>query len=212
MKRSCIILFALAVNLLSNPAYSEEPPLKLLATAVGNFGSAATCGIMNLPTGEESVHRIGDKVSGYQIVMITRGSITLLKDGQYYFLNLLPGNENMPLANNEALASSISIKRTFFETALDNLNNVLDQATLTPYIESGKVAGLKIPSVDNKAMELFLRIAGLREGDVATSINGETVDSIKKALELYNKYKDQPSIEVEVKRGDSVKNLNYFLN
>jgi len=195
-------------------AYAEEPALKLLATAVGNYPSEATCGIMDLSTGQESVFRTGDKVKGYQIIMITRGSITLFKDGLYYFLNLLPGNENKPLVETENVqtSSAISINRTFLEEAMENLNTVFDQATLTPYIESGKITGLSIPSINNKGMELFLKIAGLREGDVATSINGETVNSLKRALELYNKYKDQQKIELEIRRGDVVTNLNYFLN
>jgi len=214
MKRNCISLFILSLWFLLTNAYAEEPALKLLATAVGNYPSEATCGIMDFSTGEETVHRTGDKVKGYQIIMITRGSITLFKDGRYYFLNLLPGNENNPQIETENVhaSSSISINRTFLEEAMENINKVFDQATLIPQIESGKITGLSIPTINNKGMELFLKIAGLKEGDVATSINGETVDSLKRALELYNKYKDQQNIQLEIRRGDAVRNLNYFLN
>lgn len=192
--------------------FAEEPPFKLLATVVGNNSSYATCGIMHRESGEESVHRIGEELKGYQIVMITRGSITLLKEGRYYFLNLLPGNENQPAAASEDEPGLIKIKRALLDGAVGNLNSVLGQAPLVPYVESGKVAGLIIPPLNSKLMALLLNTTGLREGDVATAVNGETVDSIKKALELYNKFKGQEKIQLEIRRGDSIRNLTYSLN
>jgi hypothetical protein len=210
--RLILILIAFALLLSFSQGYCEKKAaFELVATVIDpELSFQSRCVILDLNTGEEHSCRTGDRVVGYQVVMITRGSATLLKDGEYLFLNLPFGNENKPQAEETGF---IKVQRGFLDRRINDLNMFINSGVLpVPYVEGGKVVGLSFPESGNKIYEILLSTAGLKEGDIATSINGEPIDSVKKAIELYSKFKDQSRIELQIKRGDSFKSLNYLLN
>jgi len=206
-----LAIYSLAYSKTKEPTKKDIPvkgrfPYKLLATVLGSDSNAAKCVLLNLESGKQLSYKAGDKILDYQIAIITRGSITLLKNNKYSFLNLPLGNEN------KSGPGQITVKRNVLKKQAVDLNALFSQAQPVPFIESGKIIGLQIPPLKNKAMQYMLNVAGLKEGDVATCINGEKLSSLQKALEVYHKYKDQDKIEVEIKRGDAVRNLTYQID
>jgi len=202
-------VFLLSVLLFSffGFAYSsteETPPFRLLATVIEAESEQSICVIMNLASGEQKSCKVLDKFSGYQIVKIIRGRVKLLQGGKVYVLDFPLGNENKTAA-----LETITLNRAELLNKLPGPNLSLMQALPIPCIESGKIIGFKIPVFKDKSL---LEMSGLKEGDVATRVNGERLDSIQKALEFYHRFKNQERIEVEVKRGDAVKNLTYQIN
>ena len=55
------------------------------------------------------------------------------------------------------------------------MDKLLRQARAVPHRQNGKTVGFKV--VGNRSNSLF-RSLGLRSGDVLTSVNGESLDSI----------------------------------
>jgi type II secretion system protein C len=201
MKR---ILMGLIILLFFARCYAEQPPFKLLATVIEPALDKSTCVIMNLETKKQISCRLLDKIEGYQIVKIIRGSVKLLKDGKLYALDFPLGNENKGISYD-----AITINRQDILKKISEPSVLLTQGMPIPCIESGKIIGFKIPGLKDKAL---LEMAGLAEGDIATKVNGERLNSIPKAIELYNKYKNQNEINLEVKRGDITKSFTYFIN
>ncbi len=214
MIRKQVVLLLASLFLLFDWGAADEiknaAPFKLLATLFDSHSSGSSCTILDLTTGKQKNYKMGDKVDGYQVAMITRASVTLLKNGEYLFLNLPLGNENKPVTYDGFPA--IKVKRSLLETNAANLNFLLNQILPVPYVESGKITGLLIPPIRSKTTQLLLNATGLKEGDVATAVNGETISSLKRAVELYNKYKDQPRIELEIKRGKTTSGMTYLVN
>jgi type II secretory pathway component PulC len=213
-----IVLFILLFAFFPAIIYSKEIktttihqqlPFKLLATILGSYSSEASCVMMNLNNNKQETYKVGDRIYSYQIAIITRGSVTLLKEGEFSFLNLPLGDEKKLVYDD---SHAIKIRRSLIQKEIPDLNFLLNQVFPITIIESGKVIGLMIPPLNNKPLQYLLKMAALKERDIATSINGEGIDSLKKALELYNKYKGKERIEVEIKRDGSIKNLTYQIN
>ena len=206
--KSLILLVWLATAVfLVKGAYADserELPLKLLATVIDQDFNQSSCVIMNLETKQQANYKTLDSVFGYQIIKIIRGTVKMLKDGKIYVLDFPLGNENVPEYD-----ESINIKRQAVIERISDPSTLLTEAKPMPYVKAGKIQGFKIPALKDKTL---LKMAGLAEGDIATKINGEKLDSIPKAIQLYNKYKNQEQINLEIKRGDVVMNLNYFIN
>jgi type II secretory pathway component PulC len=214
-KDICLVLLSIILLLFPVLIYSKEIrttsihqqlPFKLLATILGSYSSEASCVMMNLNNNKQETYMVGDRIFGYQIAIITRGSVTLLKEGEFSFLNLPLGDEKKLVYDD---SHAIKIRRSLIQKEIPDLNFLLNQVFPITIIESGKVIGLMIPPLNNKPLQYLLKMAALKERDIATSINGEGIDSLKKALELYNKYKGKERIEVEIKRDGSIKNLTY---
>jgi len=188
-------------------AYADterEIPLKLMATVIDKDFNQSSCIIMNLETDQQVNCKSLDKIAGYQVVKITRGSVKLLKNGKIHVLDFPLGNENT-----EDCCESITIKRQAVIERISHPGLLLTEAKPMPYVQAGKILGFKIPSLKDKSL---LKMAGLAEGDIATKINGEKLDSIPKALQLFNKYRNQEQVNLEIRRGDVVMNLNYLIN
>jgi type II secretion system protein C len=187
-------------------AYADNEkglPLKLLATVIDKDFAQSTCVIMDMETRTQASCKTLDKIAGFQITKITRGTVKLLKDGKVFSLDFPLGNENV--AN---YSESITIRR---QTVLEKISPslLLTEARPLPIVQAGKILGFKIPALKDESL---LKMAGLAAGDIATKINGENLDSIPKALQLYNKFKNQGQINLEIQRGDAVLSLNYFIN
>jgi len=214
MKNDLRFVILVSIILLLYPASAstntkEQLPFKLLATVLGTDSAESTCVLMNLESARSSAFKVGDKILDYQIAIITRASVTLLKDGKFSFLNFPFGSENKPLRGGSGI---FKIQRRAFKKKIPDFNSLLNQVSPIPFVESGRVTGFEVPQIKNKALQYILNMAGLKEGDVATSINGERIISLQKALELYDKFKNQEKIEVEIKRGGTLKNLTYYIN
>ncbi|MCJ8277344.1 MAG: general secretion pathway protein GspC, partial [Bdellovibrionales bacterium] len=107
--------------------------------------------------------------------------------------------------------TNFTFKRTEINKYLENLPQVLQDAKAVPYIapgSGGEVAGFKLVAI--KAGSIYEKL-GLKRGDIIKGVNGESVDTPQKAMELYQALKSSDSIQLEVTRGGSSTTLNYSL-
>jgi hypothetical protein len=69
---------------------------------------------------------------------------------------------------------------------------------------NGNIRGI---SADNFSSLPLAGMLGFQNGDMIQSINGETIDSEAKMMDLYNRYKDAPSIDVGIVRNGQPQNM-----
>ncbi|MBC7792149.1 MAG: hypothetical protein H7Z43_00445 [Clostridia bacterium] len=102
--------------------------------------------------------------------------------------------------------TQFEIDGAFLASQLENMNELMTQARSVPSYQNGKSNGYKLFSI--KPNSLYQKI-GLQNGDVISKINGYDMSSPDKALEVYAKLKDAPSIQVDVKRRGRDLSMNY---
>lgn len=186
----------------------DSLPLLLMATVLSAQANRSLAVIRDLSSQnkKQRTYRVKDKISGYQIVNISRGKVNLIKSGKSYTLVFPWGSEFDPVTVISADERVINL--TALKKKIPDLLAAITQALTIPHIEHGKITGLKLAKIKDKALASK---AGIEEGDVIAKINGKNVDSLRKSLEIYQDIRKQDTIKLELKRGDKVENLTYYM-
>jgi general secretion pathway protein C len=90
--------------------------------------------------------------------------------------------------------------------AIENIGDILNQATFRPHIEDGRPAGISITGIKPNAIFRRLR---LRNGDVITGVNGQTVASVEDAMSVFGGLSLDGPIQVNIKRRGREETLEY---
>ncbi len=101
-----------------------------------------------------------------------------------------------------------NIERGEVDKALGNLSEVATQARIVPSFKNGKANGFKLFSI--KPGSIYSKI-GLQNGDVIQKINGYEMNSPDKALEIYNKLRNESSVSLEIQRRGQPMTFNYAI-
>lgn len=94
-------------------------------------------------------------------------------------------------------ANEYEVDKEYIDETMGNLSQVATQARIVPSFKNGKSNGFKLFSI--KPGSIYQKI-GLQNGDVIQKINGYTIDSPDKALEVYSKLKTSRSVNIELLR------------
>lgn len=105
-------------------------------------------------------------------------------------------------------AGKYEISRDSIDTVLSNMSALSTDARVVPDFKGGKQRGFKLFSIKPKSV--FSKI-GLKNGDVLKTVNGYTLSSPDKILEVYGKLKDSEQISIEVLRRGKPKNFEYSI-
>lgn len=208
-----IIIFAGLMYQIT-PTYASENtngepryPFKLLGTILESDSRGSIAIIKDINSKKQCNYRVGDKISDYQIAKITRGAVTLLKNGKIFLLDFPLGSEAEPVITVSAEERIVNLAS--LTEKISDLNMVMSHALVIPHIESGKIKGFKIMQVKNNSL---VKLTGLKEGDIITKINGQSLDSLRKPIEMYQHLRNQEKIDLEITRGRDIKNLIYYFN
>ena len=98
------------------------------------------------------------------------------------------------------------IDRTMLNEQLEDLTALSRQARVIPHFRDGKAQGFKIVGV--RPGSLYSHI-GIRSGDVIKAVGDEEITSPNKALELYERLKNQDNVTVDVERRGRKTTLEY---
>ena len=185
----------------------QGPPFRLMGTVIEKDQERSIAVIKETTSEKQANYKIGDKISDYQIIKILRGRLVLLKNGRLSLLDFPLGSEAEPIivvSSDERI-----VNRSALAKKLPGLNAAMEQAFVLPNITSGKIDGFKIVKIKDRALA---KMAGLKEKDVIRSVNGKSLNSLLKPLEIYHEVHSKEKIDVEIKRGDEIKNLVYYMN
>ncbi len=185
--------------------------LKLKGTIVVE-GLESLCIIEDPDTKKEEVYKKGDLVGENEIVKIERDHVVLktsagLVSLAVYGENFLPGMTSDTSRLVEKVASNRwSFSRSKFTSVISNPNQLLAQVKVAPYLEAGQIRGFRLDDVKKGSLAESL---GVRDGDIIKGVEGQRLDSIERAIQMYKEVKDRPIISVEVERGGRPITLTY---
>lgn len=121
------------------------------------------------------------------------------------------GTRSVPGGANEVQKSgdnSFTIKRADVLKYTNDLSSILMQARAVPNREpgTGNINGFRI--LDIQPGSIYEQL-GIQRMDIIKSVDGTSVDSPAKAMELYNLLKNSPKITLQVERNGKLENMTY---
>lgn len=117
-------------------------------------------------------------------------------------LNKLADNAVKNRGNNE-----FEIQKDALDAVLKDQAKLREQApTVAPFYRDGKPAGFRLSSVRSDSIFSSL---GIRNGDVISSVNGQTIDSPQRAMQLYEGLSQRGTIKMIVERGGRPVTITY---
>jgi general secretion pathway protein C len=100
----------------------------------------------------------------------------------------------------------LTLKGDQIENALENLDQLMEQARIRPHIEDGKPSGISITGI--KPNTVFRKMR-LRNGDIITGVNGTPIESVEDAMQIFGDLSSAPEVQLEIKRRGRKRVLNY---
>jgi type II secretion system protein C len=101
-----------------------------------------------------------------------------------------------------------NIDRQMLDEQLTDLTQLGMQARVIPNYRGGKYEGFKLVGV--KPGSLY-RAIGIRSGDVIKAINGESINSPNKAMELFHQLKTSAEVSLEIERRRKTETFKYTI-
>ncbi len=104
--------------------------------------------------------------------------------------------------------NTFAISRANLLKYTNDLSSVLMQARAVPNRDpnTGEINGFRI--LDMQPGSIYEQL-GLQRMDVIRGVNGEPVDSIQKAMEMYNTLKNGAQVKMQIERGGKVDTFTY---
>ena len=206
-------------------------PLVLLATNVSTNEEDSYATIINTESQRQGAYVIGDKVPGAtgKILEVRYKYVDFENGGHVERLGLLGANIEVakPVAavedkpadeNKDELQAAIDngvkkiddnnyeIDKALVEKILSNPMAVAKGARVVPSMKNGKTDGFKLYAI--RPNSVYGKI-GLTNGDTLNAVNGVVLDSADKGLEVYTKFREATTLEVEITRRGKPMNIKY---
>ena len=196
-----------------------ELKLKLWGTVTRQDGLAYAV-IEDTKTREQNLYRTGDSIDNATVKMILREKVVLTVNEQDEILTMeevvaskrsVSGGRprSDTLARKLPVSGyprKITLNRERMESALENLGELMDQATIRPHIEDGTAAGISITGIKPNA--LFRRMR-LRNGDIITGVNGRPIESVEDAIAIFEDFSSASELKIDIKRRGRNQTLDY---
>ena len=191
--------------------------LKLWGTVSRQDGTAYAV-IEDTKTRQQNLYRTGDSIQNATVKMIFREKVVLTVNDNDEILTMeeivtsgrstRPGRVNPPGAKLPVSSYSrkITLNRASIDNALENIGQLMDQATIRPHIEDGRPAGIAITGIRPNAIFRKMR---LRNGDVITGVNGRPIESVEDAISVFEDLTTSSEIKVDIKRRGRNQTLDY---
>ena len=198
------------------PVAVKSLGLKLVGTVVANESRDSSAIIEDLSTRKQDVYREGDEVKNTQIKRILRHNVIINTGGRDEVLTMMeeestgksaapaPPTRGRPTPPSET--SSIQLDREELESQMADLNELMQQVRIRPFMEGKNPAGFLVSNI--KPGSLFSKM-GLRNGDVIQGVNGATITTPDQAIELYESLMEGGAIDLDIKRGRRTQKLRY---
>ncbi|MBI5093189.1 MAG: hypothetical protein HZB26_12210 [Candidatus Hydrogenedentes bacterium] len=206
----------------NDPVVATKLPLRLVGTAAAApTDPVATATIENVASKTQAVYYLNDEImAGVKLVEVQRRKV-LLENNQKR--ELLSMDEEPPAPAGPVVASAadagpklgasplkISMKKDELITELSaNYADILGQVSPEQHTDaSGKVDGYTSKNLANVPLAKKM---GLQNDDVLQQINGVTIDSPEKIVEVANKFKDNRTFQLTIQRNGKRQVITYNL-
>jgi general secretion pathway protein C len=196
--------------------------LKLWGTVTGQNGRAYAV-IEDTKTRQQDLYHAGDTIQNAVVKLILREKVVLNVDDRDEILAMEEIRGRRASAGKRVSASSaaggqklpvsryprkIKLRSDQIQNAMENLGELMQQATLRPHIENGQPSGISITGIKPNA--IFRRMR-LRNGDVITGVNGNSIDSVEDAARVFEELSSGSNIQLQIKRRGREQTLDYSI-
>jgi general secretion pathway protein C len=192
-----------------------ELKLKLWGTVTGQDGQTYAV-IEDQKTREQSLYRPGDAIQNAAVKLVLRQKVVLTVGDRDEVLAMEEPGVTRPSAPPRAEAPGrgpaaeavqpVVVPAEQVDKAMENIGDLLNQATFRPHIEDGKAAGISITGIKPNAIFRRLR---LRNGDIITGVNGMPIASVDDAVQAMSSLSPDGPVQVKVKRRGQEETLEY---
>ncbi len=194
--------------------------LKLWGTVTGE-GRRAYAVIEDTKTRQQNLYRIGDSIQDATLKLILRQKVVLSVNDRDEVLGMEEAGTARRSGSSPRVAQKrastprlpvspnprqLTLKSDQIENALENLDQLMEQARIRPHIEEGKPAGISITGI--KPNTVFRKMR-LRNGDIITGVNGTPIESVEDAMQIFGDLSSAPEVQLEIKRRGRKRVLNY---
>ena len=204
-----------APKVVAKPAPVVLPPLtlKLLGTVVAGPNSAAI--IAKRAGARQEVFFIADTIQpGVVLKSVEVAAIVVTRAGRQERISLEQGAKGAlaytPAATPAPVRSNgirnKHMNRAHVQRQLQNFPALLSQARVLPHFVNGKPSGYVITEIAPKSL---YQQAGLQNGDIILSINGQRITGPKQAMSMYTSLKQANALDLEFMRGGQVQHTHY---
>lgn len=193
--------------------------LRLWGTVAGPDGQAYAV-IEDPKSREQQLVRPGDPIQNASVKLILRHRVVLTVNGRDEVLLMEEPGVARASAPGAAVAEAalsprmepvqsgqeIAVAPEQIAQAIENIGDLLSQATFRPHIEDGRQAGISITGIKPNAIFRRLR---LRNGDVITGVNGQPIATVEDAMSVFGGLSMDGPIQVNIKRRGREETLEY---
>jgi general secretion pathway protein C len=199
--------------------------LKLWGTVTGQNGRDYAV-IEDTKTRQQDLYHAGDTIQNAVVKLILREKVVLNVDDRDEILAMeeirgrrasargpqqkvqassASGERKLPVSS---YPRKIKLRNDQIQAAMENLGELMEQATLRPHIEAGQPAGISITGIKPNA--IFRRMR-LRNGDVITGVNGNSIGSVEDAARVFEELSSGSNIQLQIKRRGREQTLDYSI-
>jgi general secretion pathway protein C len=195
-----------------------ELKLRLWGTVTRKDGVAYAV-IEDSKTRQQDLYRTGDPIQTATVKLILREKVVLNVEGRDEILTMeeAVAKKSSGRASRQrdirasklpvsAYPRQINLNREKIESAMQDLGQLMQQATIRPHIEDGRSAGISITGIKPNAIFRKMR---LRNGDVITGVNGNPIESVEDAISVFEDLSTAAEIKLEIKRRGRLQTLDY---
>jgi general secretion pathway protein C len=194
--------------------------LKLWGTVTGR-GRQAYAVIEDTQTRKQNLYRTGDTIQDATVKLILRQKVVLNVNDSDEVLGMeeigaaSDRKESRAVARRDSAPPKLpvssyprqlTLQSNQIEATLENLDQLMDQAQIRPYIEEGRPSGISITGI--KPNTVFRKMR-LRNGDIITGVNGTAVETVEDAMKIFGDLSSASELQVEIKRRGQKRVLNY---
>lgn len=207
-------------------------PLSLLATNVNVKADQSFATIINTENQHQGAYVIGDKIPGAtgKLTRIHYKFIEFENNGHTERLGLLgvtlppptvavadppkddENKDDLQVAVDNGVKkiddNNYEIEKSLVDKILQNPMVVAKAARVVPSMKNGKPDGFKLYAI--RPTSVYAKI-GLQNGDTLNAINGFSLDSADKALEVYTKLREANQLEAEITRRGKTMTIKYSI-
>ena len=170
---------------------------------------------------ETAVYRLDEKVpGGGKLADVERFQATLeYSDGSQEILTMeeeaaTPAARRLPSRAGGSAIKEVGnnrweIPKEEADKARNNLGELLKSARMEPLVVNGQTQGFVVKMIRPRSL---LANLGLQRGDIIKEINGTTIDSPEKALQIFQQLREARRISVGLQRGKELLSFEYEVN
>jgi len=210
---------------MASPAKSavrNQLQLRLLGTVAGDK-EAACAVIEDLTLKVQDLYQIGDIIQGARIEAIEQNRVVLHSEGRREVLNISVARKTSApsrtvaetaVAKEPSVADVVKvisptereINKSAFLAKVGGMQAVLKAIKVSPHIVDGESKGLRITGLEGLSMAKY---AGLENGDIIQTINGQSITNRRKAFQVLQKARALSSSDIQILSGTQKKTLSF---